>query len=874
MVKQEKEVLLLIDSYALIHRAFHAFKPDLTTSNGEVVNAVYGFTRLLLEVLTKFKPKYVIAAMDSPGPTVRHNLYGQYKATRKPTDNLLTSQIPRIVELLSAFGIPVLLQPGYEADDIIGTLDLNHSGADNLTIIVTGDRDLYQLVDEDTKVYMAGSAFSESKLYDTDAVTARMGVTPAQIVDFKAIQGDASDNIPGVAGIGEKGAQGLLAEFHNLDNIYINIDKVAPRHQEKLKASMEMAYKSQELATIICDAPITFDLEDALFGGFNVNNTVKLFQELEFRSLLLKPAQLKQVYAAEEVLQPDVALAAGGLVQPIDCIDYTNQDLTLAPEVVVAFEVNVEGDPLTWTLSSLFIEAAGSRYKMLDNLANILSALSKVQTIITADAKVLLHAFKNNQITYTGEVYDVILAEYLISEGRSIQTLPGSASSARIGATNILDAVSQLYQSHKTKLDDQLQLAQIVQLENKLIPVIVDMEQAGITLDAELLLKYQDKLVELIAAKEKDIYYNVGHEFNISSPKQVGQVLFEELSLPGLRKTKTGGYSTDERTLKELAAAHPAIPQILDYRELTKLLSTYVKPLPLLINKQTQRLHTNYKQMGAVTGRFASLNPNLQNIPLGEVEGINMRASFVAAPDTVLVSFDYSQQELRLLAEFSKEEDMMAAFASGIDIHAATAAEMFDIPVTEVTKEQRKVGKTINFGVVYGISAFGLADRLKIDNRKAAGFIRKYFETYPKIKLYYTQLLDNAKAEGYVSTLLGRRRGARDLVSVNAHLRQAVEREVQNFPLQGSAADIIKSAMVALNPKLNKYPVKMLLQVHDELVFEYLAPNLEALKTDAQFQSFIKEVKSTMLDVVKTKVPFDVGIEYGHNWAQMQEWSE
>lgn len=874
MAKSEKEVLLLIDSFALIHRAFHAFKPDLTTSNGEVINAVYGFTRLLLEVLTKFKPKYVIATMDSPGPTLRHDQYGQYKANRKPADDLLTSQIPRIIELLSAFDIPVLMQQGYEADDIIGTLDLDHSGENNLTIIVTGDRDLFQLVDQDTCVYMAGSAFSESKLYDIAGVTDRMGVTPAQIIDFKAIQGDASDNIPGVAGIGEKGAQSLLQEFGNLDNIYQNIDKVAPRYQEKLRASVEMAYKSRELATIMRDAPIPFNLEDGVFGGFDVNNVVRLFQELEFRSLLLKPAQLKQTYSAEEIEQPDLALAASGLVRPVGCKDYAQE--SLGKEVFISFEANTDKDPLCWETTALFLQdTKGNKYQILENLANFFPNLFKeTSLIITSDAKVLLHHLRNLGIEFRGEVYDVILAEYVLSEGRSEQTLIGSLLTSRLAATDTLEAVVQIYKSQQARLEKDSALAKVVKLENSLVPVIVDMEQAGITMDKELLETYQEKLIKLITKKEADIYYSVGHEFNIASPKQVGQVLFEEISLPGLRKTKTGGYSTDERTLKELTGAHPVVQQILDYRELTKLLSTYVKPLPQLINPETHRLHTNYKQMGAVTGRFASLNPNLQNIPLGEVEGINMRASFVAAPNTMLVAFDYSQQELRLLAEFSKEENMLAAFKSGIDIHAATASEMFDIPVKEVTKEQRKIGKTINFGVVYGISAFGLADRLKIDNRKAAGFIQKYFETYPKIKEYYTQLLDNAKATGYVATILGRRRNARDLVSANAKLRQAVEREVQNFPLQGSAADIIKSAMVALWPKLAAYPVKMLLQVHDELVFEYQIDSAAAVKADKTFHKFIDEIRNTMLDVVTTQVPFEVGVEYGQDWANMQDWSE
>ena len=873
---QDKEVLLLIDSFALIHRAFHAFKPDLTTSSGEVINAVYGFTRLLLEVLTKFKPKYVLAAMDSHGPTLRHDSYGQYKANRKPADELLTSQIPRIVELLSAFGIPVLMQQGYEADDIIGTLDLAHSGPNNLTIIVTGDRDLFQLVDEDTNVYMAGSAFSESKLYDIDGVTKKMGVRPDQIVDFKSIMGDASDNIPGVAGIGEKGAQALLQEFDNLKSIYENLENVPKKYQEKLKASVEMAYKSQELATILRDAPIHFDLEDAKFGSFDVNQVVKLFQTLEFRSLLLKPAQLKQVYgfAGSEAQSESLAdLVSEELKRPN--LSAYNQEELSSP-MYISFTANTEKDPLTWNIESAYICDKNDKEFEISSadLANLLAKLNAEDLIVTHEAKVLLHFLINSKQSLKAQIYDVVMSEYLISEGRCEQDLTSAVMFAKLSAANTLDAVKNLYLSQQQRLTNLEKVKNVVNLENNLVKVIAQMEQAGITLNVDLLKEYDIKLTELIKKKEEDIFYSVGHEFNVGSPKQVGQVLFEEINLPGLRKTKTGGYSTDERTLKELVGAHPVVQQILDYRELTKLLSTYVKPLPMLVNPQTGRLHTNYRQLGAVTGRFASVNPNLQNIPLNEVEGINMRESFVAAKDCLLVAFDYSQQELRLLAELSNEEAMLEAFTSGVDIHAATAADIFEIPLESVSKEQRKIGKTINFGVVYGISAFGLADRLKIDNRKAAEFINKYFITYPKIKTYYQNLLAEAKATGYVETILGRRRNAKDLLSANARLRQAVEREVQNFPLQGSAADIIKSAMVALAPVLEKYPVKMLLQVHDELVFEYNGLDLENAEQDQTFAEFLTEVKDIMLDVIKVKVPFAVGIEYGHDWANMREWSE
>lgn len=867
--QSEKEILLLIDSYALIHRAFHAFKTDLTTSQGEVVNAVYGFARLLLEVLTKFKPKYVVAAMDSAGPTLRHNDYGQYKANRKPSDPTLHDQVPRIIELLTTLNIPVLMHQGYEADDIIGTLDLNHSGPGNHTIIVTGDRDLFQLVDEDTSVYMAGTAFSQSKLYTPADVEERMGVTPAQIIDLKAIQGDASDNIPGVAGIGEKGALTLLQEFKTLDEIYLNIDKVAPRYQEKLKASVEMAYKSRSLATIMRDAPIPFDLADAEFGNFDADEVGKFFQQLEFRSLLTKPLQLKAMYGGDQVKAAELT---EDLTWPTDLSIY--KDEKLENEIAVCFKADTSGDPTTWQIQEVHVKSGEQAFTITENLAKSLeSALKGVELIITSDSKAFIHGLRNLGVSYAGRVWDVVLTEYILSAGASQQTINSSLAVAGIATIKIFDALPELYQSQLERLKNEPALSRIVELENNLTPVIMEMEQVGITLDVALMKDYTEKLDELIKKKEEQIYYHVGHEFNIGSPKQVGQILFEELSLPGQRKTKTGSYSTDERTLKEISHAHPVIDLILQYRELTKLQSTYVKPLPGLVNNNTGRIHTNYRQMGAVTGRFASLNPNLQNIPLGEVEGINMRKAFTAAEGKTLIAFDYSQQELRLLAEFAAEETMLQAFTSGQDIHATTASEMFEVPIDQVTKEQRKIGKTINFGVVYGISAFGLADRLKIDNRKASEFIKKYFETYPKIKQYYNNLLEQSRLQGYVATLMGRRRSTRDLASSNVHLRQAAEREILNFPLQGSAADIIKAAMLEMPPIIEKYPVKLLLQVHDELVFEYDCSIGEVVK-NSDVEKFITDVKKQMLEVVSTKVPFAVGIEYGQNWAEMQEWSE
>jgi DNA polymerase-1 len=411
-------------------------------------------------------------------------------------------------------------------------------------------------------------------------------------------------------------------------------------------------------------------------------------------------------------------------------------------------------------------------------------------------------------------------------------------------------------------------------MEQELLHIVVDMERSGVTLNVPLVKEFTQKLETEVEQLVSSIYTDVGHEFNISSPKQVGEVLFEEKHLPAKKKTKGGTYSTDERILRELIGVDPVVDKILRYRELTKLISTYLKPLPDFVNPKTGRIHAIFNQLGAVTGRFSSQNPNMQNIPLNDVQGIYLRKAFVAAPGTVWFAFDYSQQELRLLAELSGEEHMKQAFIEKEDIHARTAAEIFGIKPNKITKEQRKVGKTINFGIVYGMSAFGLSDRMKIPKARALEFIETYFGRYPKVKKYYDSLLARARADGYVETIMGRRRSAFDLNSSNYQLRQAVEREIMNFPLQGSAADIIKLAMVKVAPLLKKYPVRLLLQVHDELIFEYeTSLSMKALEKDPQCLDFVREVRQTMLGIVQLDVPFEVEVEVGTDWTSMKKFN-
>jgi DNA polymerase-1 len=874
MAQKRDKTLLLIDSHALIHRAYHAFPPDLRTAKGEVVNAVYGYAKLLLDVIEKFKPSHVVAIFDAPGPTVRHEQYVNYKANRSKPDDDLISQIPRIEEFLHKLSVPILRVPGFEADDIIGTIDKRHSGSWAQTIIMTGDRDLFQLVDEDTHVYLAGSLFSQSKLYDAAGVKERMGIGPEYIIDYKALCGDASDNIPGVAGIGDKGAIGLINKFGHIEDIYKHISEIEPRYQSKLSENAEMAELSKQLATIICDVPLSFDFAEAEFGNFNPSEVKQLFQELEFRSLQSKIDKLATEFVKADELVSQPSLFADSELANLEVVDWKGEKFDAEPLSMIA-GISKPSDPLTWDLEAIFVADADRIYRVEKSDFDKFIQTISPSVIATTDVKAILHALKNRKLEHKLEFYDMAIGTYVASAGQSKQDMQGVLAYFQIPEQTTLEAnlpgMLAAYRTLQTQVESMEAISKLIEMEQGLVPVIVDMERTGITLDVEKMHDYEQKLANLIDEIVKSIYDDVGHEFNIGSPKQVGQVLFEEKGLSARKKTKTGSYSTDERTLRDLIGVDPVIEKILQYRELTKLQSTYIKPLPTLVNPDTGRVHAQFNQVGAVTGRFSSQYPNMQNIPLGDIGGINMREAFVAAPGTVFVALDYSQQELRLLAELSKEENMQAAFQSGQDIHARTAAEIFDLDIDEVTKEQRKIGKTVNFGVVYGISAFGLADRLKIDQRKAAEFIVKYFERYPNVKRYYDNLISNAKQDGYVETILGRRRSTADLHSSHFALRQATEREVMNYPLQGSAADIIKTAMCEVSKYLDKYPAKLILQVHDELIFEYHTDlDLKALAKDKNFLDFVRNVRQTMLSVIKLTVPLEVEAEIGLDWANMQ----
>lgn len=865
------QTLLLIDSHALIHRAYHAFPPSLTNAKGQLTNATYGFASLLLDVLIKFKPSHVVALFDSPGGTVRHDMYPAYKANRSSPDDDLIVQIPMVEQLLEAFDIPTLKLVGYEADDLIGTIDERHSGEWARTIIVTGDRDLFQLVDEDTFVYLAGSSFSKSKLYDIEGVKEKMGVGPDYIVDIKSLEGDASDNIPGVAGIGKKGAVTLVDEFGHLNEIYDRISDIPNRYQKKLSENYEMAVKSKHLATIITDAPIDFDFDQAPFGTYDMQDIQNFFQEMEFYSLRNKLDKLPT--NAPDIQRPKTETGEQQtLFTPVQKLPTWDGKPVKADEVFLKLDTDQQGDPLQWECKKLVVDLDGEATIVEQDRVKDFFEKSEFSWLVTADAKQLLHCLYNLGVSIDFSIYDVIVSTYLAAYGQIKQDLDSVVNWYKLGfnedETAQILKLREIYTIQRQGIEEDDQLKNLMAVEQKLISVVVGMERNGIMLDVGDLNEGHDVLSDAVDQIKQQVFDEVGHEFNIGSPKQVGEVLFEERGLPAGRKTKSGSYSTDERTLRELVDVDPIVGNILRYRELTKLLSTYVKPLPQQVNPVTKRVHGTFNQLGALTGRFSSVNPNMQNIPIGEVEGVNIRNAFKSPEGSVFVAFDYSQQELRLLAELSGEETMQEAFATGEDIHARTAAEIFDLDIDKVTKDQRRVGKTVNFGIIYGMSAFGFADRLKVSQAEALQFIEKYFNRYDKVQAYFDSLIEQAKDEGFVETIMGRKRSTAGLRSPNFQMRKATEREVMNFPLQGSAADIIKMAMNNVADVMDQYPAKLVLQVHDELIFEYeTSSNIADLTKDMSFVNFANDVQSKMLEVIKLKVPLEVGLDVGNKWG-------
>lgn len=902
----EKPLLVLFDGNALLHRAFHALPPLTLRKSGEMVGAVYGFAQMLLKVINELKPSHYAIAFDMKGPTFRHKLFDQYKAHRPKTPEELVGQLGRVRELVEAFNIPIFELESYEADDLLGTLSHQASGKDIETIIVTGDADAMQLVSPRVKVLYPKPrrAFSDTMLFDEAAVKEKYGVTPEQIADLKGLVGDPSDNIPGVSGIGAKTAVKLIGQFGSIEGIYDRIGEVEPaKLQALLKENEAVARQSKELATIVTQMPVELKLDDCRVSQYDRNKVIELLRELEFASLLPKLPQVEGEEAGGAAAKPPQGDYK--IVNSAADLDKLIKRLTAAK--TFAFDTETTGlDPMSAQLVGVSLSpAAGESYYIpvghigLDTITQLPleKVIAKLKPIMEdKDLSKLAHNGKYDMavlaeygVTVNNLSFDSMVAAYLLGEksmglkalafGRLAVEMTPIAE--LIGAGKKAIPMSQVEIARTADYacadaDMTLRLAEIFEpelhqqglwklfadVELPLVPVLLHMERNGVALDSGLLKQMSLRLGEQLNRVEKEIYENVGHQFNINSPQQLSQVLFEELGLTPARKTK-GGYSTGAAVLEELLGVHPIIELILDYRQLSKIKSTYIDALPGLVNKKTGRLHTSFNQTRTTTGRLSSSEPNLQNIPVRGELGKEVRRAFIAPEGSQLLSADYSQIDLRALAHLSQDKSLTSAFRHDEDIHSTTAAQVFGVEPSKVTAEMRRVAKTVNFGVIYGMSEYGLEQATGLSREEASQFITAYFEKYPGVKSYLETTKEEARKTGYVQTILGRRRAIPEINAQNRQVREAAERMAINMPVQGTSADIIKVAMINLEREIAKRKLesKMLLQVHDELIFEVPAAEGKEMK---------EIVPELMTSAIELSVPLKATVKSGPNWGEME----
>ncbi|MCJ7791684.1 MAG: DNA polymerase I, partial [Dehalococcoidia bacterium] len=869
MAKERSPLLLLFDGNALVHRAFHALPPLTQPKTGELVNAVYGFASTLLKVFADFKPTHWAVAFDRPTPTFRHEMFEEYKAQRPATPEELKSQIKRVHQLVEAFHIPIFEIDGFEADDVLGTLSQQADEQGIETIIVTGDNDMLQAVLPRVKAFAPRRTFTDTILYDEEAVKQKYGIKPEQLPDLKALAGDVSDNIPGVPGVGEKTATKLLQQYGSLQGIYDHIEDITPsKLQNTLREYRTQAFRNKELSTIVKDVPIKLDLKTCQVSHYDRNEVAKLFQELEFIKLLPRLPQMKS-----EGSQPSAVKCH--MVNTETALEQLISELETAQGLAIEIETTGEKAAMADLVGIAISPARGKAFYIPLGHLGLNQPQQLPLTQVTARLNAILENVSIGKIAYNGKHvmavlagcgvkvrnlnFDPMLAAYLLGEknlglkalafnklGIEIvipAELTGTgkkqSSLSLLDVSQIadyacasVDIVWSLKENLETELRKQGLWQLFTEVEMALIPVLVAMERDGILLDTDLLREMSLELGQQLLKLEKEIYSSVGHQFNINSPQQLGRVLFEDLRLPQSRKTKTG-YSTEASVMEALRGVHPAIEFILEYRQLSKLKSTYVDALPALINHKTGRVHTNFNQTGTTTGRLSSSDPNLQNIPIRSELGNRIRKAIIAPPGTYLLSADYSQIDLRALAHLSQDPGLIAAFAHDEDIHALTASKLFGIPRGEVTLEMRRNAKTVNFGVIYGMSDYGLEQATNLTREEAAQFIALYFEKYPRVKEYLEATKEQARKLGYVQTVLGRRRFLPEINSSNRMVREAAERMAINAPVQGSSADIIKIAMINLHREMERRNLKskMLLQIHDELLFEVAEEEVEEMKS-------------------------------------------
>ncbi len=884
--------LIIVDGNSLLYRAFFAM-PYLSTSEGQPTAAVYGFTNMLLHLLEEEKPDAMVVAWDAPGPTFRHQTFEEYKAHRPSTPSDLISQMSLARDIVSALGIAMMEEPGYEADDLVGTIALKAEEAGYDVLIVTGDLDELQLINSRIKVLTTRRGVTDTILYDRSVVEERFGIRPEQIPHFKALKGDPSDNIPGVKGIGDKTASRLLQQFGTVQNLLAHLEEVGdPRLQKALQENQEQILQALELATINTTVPQAVDLLRFRLKPMDQEKVREIFRKLEFRSLLprLEEKWVKEVFPKANSLPEEVSPKAEE-TQPMEVPleEWKHSPLrppiAFQPSFYSALPPKPEAESLAVTDGEKAVVLKGPFSSEISLLSPLKEEIEQENLLkIGHDLKPLYQLAWKEGIQPQGFILDTMVAGYLLNSNKSSPTLaelafeylnrelPSTQSSKDLllkleeeDTTRLLaeaKACKDLFPILKSQLERDGMWKLYQEIEHPLIPILGEMEVHGVLVDPQELRALSESFSQRLRVLEEEIYQIAGEEFNIGSPKQLQTILFEKLKLPRGKKTKTG-YSTGVEVLEELAVSHPLPGKILQWRELAKLKSTYADALLQMINPKTRRVHTSFNQAVAATGRLSSSNPNLQNIPVRTEEGLAIRRAFIAPPGHRLLSADYSQIELRILAHVSGEPSLRRAFEGEEDIHTRTAVELFGVLPEAVTPEMRRLAKTVNFGVLYGFSNYGLSRQLGIEIGDAQRLIQSYFQRMPQVKRWIDHILKIAYEQGYVTTLLGRRRYLPELKSPNRNIRSFGERAATNSPIQGTAADIIKLAMIKIRERLRKEgaSAKMILQVHDELVFEVPEGEVEKMKD---------WVREEMESAYHLSVPLKVEVKVGPNWRDME----
>ncbi len=941
--------LLLIDGHSQAYRAYFGMKAPLSTSSGELTGAVFGFARKLFSVLRDYKPDYVAVAFDL-GDTWRHDEFPDYKATRERMPDDMRSQITRIQEVLTTLNIPIVTYDNYEADDVLGTLARQAADQGQDVLILTGDRDMFQLVDERIKIlYTSGGPSPKTTVYGLEEVADRYELTPQQFIDLKALTGDASDNIPGIPGVGDKTAIKFIRQFGTLDEIYAHVDEISgPKTRQNVADAEEQVRLNKRLVTIVTDLDLHYDSAACIVRDFDRSAAIQLFNQLEFRSLINElPGEESEANEPAAPVGPvtgqlslfEEPAAAQGDTNTAEAVeirlpaaDVTYgcvQDEAALTQLVdllanaerISFDVETTGtDAMSADLVGLglawapgkaaYIPVGHKEGAQLDWTAEVLPVLQPYFADpaipkLAHNAKYDLTVCRRFGLEVAGPIHDTMVMAWLLDpssrslglkaqagmelgwEMTEIKELIGTGRK-QIGMDEVpiepagayccadVDATIRLYDLLAPRLREEEIWALYQEIELPLVPVLTDMEMAGILLDTDYLAVMSDELTERLAALQLELFTIVGHEFNLRSTQQLSDVLFGELAFPvkGLKKTSSGHISTAVGNLERLAQSTNELSStqqrvleiIFEQRQLEKLRGTYVDALPTLVNEETGRLHTSFNQAGAVTGRLSSSNPNLQNIPIRTDLGRRIRKAFIAPPGWSLIAADYSQVELRVLAHVAEEPSLIAAFQADQDIHSATASQLFGVPIETVDRHQRGLAKTINFATVYGSTAFGISSRTEMTPDEARRFLDQYFETYPAIRDYIEETTVLANEQGYVETLQGRKRFFRELQNEKLpfNQRQALERQAINAPIQGTAADIMKIAMINLPRKLNEegYASRILLQVHDELVLE--AP-------DEELHAVTQLVRDVMEGAYTLVVPLKVDVEIGPNWYDLTD---